>query len=45
MADIVVGLLAGLSCSLAVARGDPLFVAVFGSASAMTIIGGMRLFP
>jgi hypothetical protein len=39
---IVVALLAGLGCGLAVARGDVFFVAVFGVASAIAIIETIR---
>jgi hypothetical protein len=42
---IALSLLAGLDFGLALARGDLIFVAVFGVVSAMTIIGGMRRFP
>jgi hypothetical protein len=39
---IALSLLAGLGFGLALARGDLFFAAVFGSASAMTIIETMR---
>jgi hypothetical protein len=42
---IALSLLAGLGLGLAFARGDPILIAVFGAASAMAIIGGMRRFP
>lgn len=34
--------LAGGGCGLALAQGDLLFVAVFGAASAMAVIGAIR---
>jgi hypothetical protein len=42
---IALSLLAGLGLGLAVDRGDLIFVAVFGAACGMTIIGGMQRFP
>jgi hypothetical protein len=39
---IALSLLAGLGFGLALARGDLFFAAVFGVASAMTIIGTIR---
>jgi hypothetical protein len=42
---IALSLLAGLGFGLALARGDVIFVAVFGAASAMAIVGGMQRFP
>ena len=42
---IALSLLAGLGFGLALARGDVIFVAVFGAASTMAIIGGMQRFP
>jgi hypothetical protein len=39
---IALSLLAGLGCGLALVRGDLLFVAVFGLASAMTIVEAIR---
>jgi hypothetical protein len=38
-------LLAGLGFGLALDRGDVIFVAVFGAASTIAIIGGMQRFP
>jgi hypothetical protein len=38
-------LLAGLGFGLALDRGDLIFVAVFGAACAMLVIGGMQRFP
>jgi hypothetical protein len=38
---ITLTLLAGLGFGLALARGDVIFVAVFGAAGTTTIIGGM----
>jgi hypothetical protein len=42
---IALSLLAGLGFGLALGRGDLIFVAVFGAACAMAIIGGMQRFP
>ena len=42
---IALSLLAGLGFGLTLARGDLIFVAVFGAACAMAIIGGMQRFP
>jgi hypothetical protein len=42
---IALSLLAGLGFGLALARGDLIFVAVFGAACAMATIGGMQRFP
>jgi len=42
---IALSLLAGLGCGLAFARGDVIFVGVFGAACAMAIIGGTQRFP
>jgi hypothetical protein len=42
---IALALLAGVACGLALVRGDFLFVAIFGAASAMTLLAGKRLFP
>ena len=42
---IALSLPAGLGCGIALARGDAIFVVVFGAASAMAIIGGMQRFP
>jgi hypothetical protein len=42
---IALSLLAALGFGLALARGDVIFVTVFGAASAMAIIGGMQRFP
>jgi hypothetical protein len=39
---IALSLLAGLGFGLALGRGDLIFVAVFGAACAMAIIGGMQ---
>jgi hypothetical protein len=38
-------LLAAIGLGLALGRGDLIFVAVFGAAYAMAIIGGMQRFP
>jgi hypothetical protein len=40
---IALSLIAGLGFGLAMARGDLFFLAVFGGASAMTIIEALRL--
>lgn len=42
---IALSLLAGLGFGLALGRGDLIFVAVFGAACAMAIIGGMQHEP
>src|SRR6516165_2684172 len=42
---IALSLLAGLGFGLAFARGDVIFVGVFGAACAMAIIGGTQRFP
>ena len=42
---IALSLLAGLGLGLALDRGDLIFVAVFGAACGMAIIGGMERFP
>ena len=42
---IALSLLAGLGFGLALDRGDLIFVAVFGAACGMAIIGGMQRFP
>ena len=42
---IALSLLAGIGFGLALDRGDAIFVAVFGAACAMAIIGGMQCFP
>jgi hypothetical protein len=42
---IALSLLAGLGLGLALDRGDLIFVAVFGAACGMAIIGGMQRFP
>jgi hypothetical protein len=42
---IALSLLAGLGCSLALAHGDLLFVAVFGAAIAMMTIEAIQRFP
>jgi len=42
---IALSLLAAIGLGLALGRGDLIFVAVFGAACAMTIIGGMQRFP
>jgi len=42
---IALSLLAGFGCGLALDRGDLIFVAVFGAACAMAVIGGMQRFP
>ena len=39
---IALSLLAGIGFGLALYRGDAIFVAVFGAACAMAIIGGMQ---
>ena len=41
---IALSLLAGIGFGLALDRGDAIFVAVFGAACAMAIIGGMQRF-
>jgi hypothetical protein len=42
---IALSLLAGLGFGLALDRGDLIFVAVFGAACGMAIVGGMQRFP
>jgi hypothetical protein len=42
---IGLSLLAGLGFGLALDRGDLIFVAVFGAACGMALIGGMQRFP
>ena len=42
---IALSLLAGIGFGLALDRGDAIFVAVFGAACAMAIIGGRQCFP
>jgi hypothetical protein len=42
---IALSLLAAIGLGLALGRGDLIFVAVFGAACAMAIIGGMQRFP
>jgi hypothetical protein len=42
---IALSLLAGLGFGLALDRGDLIFVAVFGAACGMAILGGMQRFP
>jgi hypothetical protein len=39
---IAIALLAGVGCGLALAHGDLFFVAVFGLASAITIVEAIR---
>jgi len=39
---IALSLLAGLGCGVALAHGDVFFVAVFGLASAITIVEAIR---
>jgi hypothetical protein len=42
---IALSLLAAIGLGLSLGRGDLIFVAVFGAACAMAIIGGMQRFP
>ena len=42
---VVLLLLSGFGCGLAMAQGDLMFVAIFGAACAMTLLAGRRLFP
>jgi hypothetical protein len=42
---IALSLLAGLGFGLALDHGDLFFVAVFGAACGMAIIGGIQRFP
>jgi hypothetical protein len=42
---IALSLLAGLGFGLALDHGDLFFVAVFGAACGMAVIGGIRRFP